>query len=124
MLLRTLTTPENCQLTLNKEGQVLYIDVPEADGSESQLHATIPKNYNTNFVSCGTLIMKAKQFDDGLYAAAELMTQEGTAAFIGKNRLLHELSARLPFPANEATGEVAESIFSACALGRVDASIP
>ena len=41
------------------------------------------------------LAQKAKQFDDGLYAAVELAAQQGSGTFAGKAPMLRAVAARL-----------------------------
>lgn len=45
-----------------------------------------------NFVSCGTLYFKARQFEDGLLATIEKLLQNGLGSFIGKKRFLEKLA--------------------------------
>src|SRR3712207_4605764 len=46
-------------------------------------------------VSAATLLLKAKQLDDGLYAAVELAAQRGSGRFTGKATLLRSVAATL-----------------------------
>src|SRR5437764_1328798 len=70
--------------------QVLSIEVPEdrgfAAGGESNEAPIRPTLAGTGdgLVSGSMLAQKAKQFDDGLYAAVELAAQAGAGTFAGK----------------------------------------
>jgi hypothetical protein len=70
--------------------------------NEAPLMATIPELCKArpyykrqNFVSAAVLAQKGKQFDDGLYAAVELMAQRGGGSFGGKAAMLAALVPRL-----------------------------
>ena len=52
-------------------------------------------NASGQFVSAAMLVQKAKQFDDGLYAAVELAAQKGTGNVPSKAQLLADWSAAL-----------------------------
>ncbi len=67
------------------------------------------------FVSAAVLAQKAKQFDDGLYAAVELAVQAGPQ---GKGALLQRLRERLN--AAGARDEAAQVVEAAARLGAVD----
>jgi hypothetical protein len=65
-------------------------------------------------VSAGILLLKAKQFDDGLCAAVELAAQRGVGRFAGKAALLRSLAENLPSP----------FVHAACALGGMNVDAP
>ncbi|MBZ0184599.1 MAG: hypothetical protein K8F91_00005, partial [Candidatus Obscuribacterales bacterium] len=46
------------------------------------------------FISASMIAMKAKSFDDGLYAAIDLMAHEGVSTFAGKRELIQLVLAR------------------------------
>jgi hypothetical protein len=48
-----------------------------------------------NYASAAMLIQKAKQFDDGLYAAVELALQDGLRSVVGKKDWLPKLAAQI-----------------------------
>jgi hypothetical protein len=52
-------------------------------------------------VSGSMLAQKAKQFDDGLYAAVELAAQQGAGPFAGKAAMLRAVAGRV---ASDADG--------------------
>jgi hypothetical protein len=66
------------------------------------------------FVSASMLAQKAKQFDDGLYAAVALAAQEGTDDFAGKKDLLKQLTAELT---GNPAGQPGEVVLAAAELG-------
>jgi hypothetical protein len=103
---------------LDLSEQVLSLDAPEWDGArrDDRLSPTMPSGDNDQLVSAAALLMKAKQFDDGLYAAVELAAQAGAGRFAGKASLLAALAAALAdAPAAAAL------VFGACQLGGVPA---
>lgn len=69
------------------------------------------------FVSASMLAQKAKQFDDGLYAAVGLAAQEGTDDFAGKKALLERLAAEL---AENPAGQPGEVVLAAAELGGLE----
>jgi len=74
--------------------QVLYLDIPEEKDyyyeegkteTETPLYPTPEELMSySNFISASIISAKAKQFDDGLYAAVEMAAQEGAGDFKGK----------------------------------------
>jgi hypothetical protein len=94
--------------------QVLSLDVPEwgfdfRDEPEPLL--ATPPLAPSGPVSAAALLLKAKQFDDGLYAAVELAAQRGAGRFAGKASLLRSLADSVP-------------ILAACRLGNVPVLVP
>lgn len=75
-------------------------------------------------VSAATLLVKAKHFDDGLYAAVELAAQRGAGRFRGKASLLRSVAATLgAWPSDSGVG-AATFIHAACALGGLPVAVP
>jgi hypothetical protein len=73
------------------------------------------------FAPAAVLIQKAKQFDDGLYAAVELAMQDGLGPVTGKRDWLARLAAKV----NAQQGGVPlAQLYAAAALGGSDAAIP
>jgi len=66
------------------------------------------------FVSASMLAQKAKQFNDGLYAAVELAAQQGTEGFAGRKALLKQLAAEL---VENPAGQPGEVVLAAAELG-------
>ena len=86
-------------LPLLEEGQVLRLEIPEfvvvggrREGDGEDLMPTLP-TADAGPVSAAALLLKAKHFDDGLYAAVELAAQDGAGRFPGKSSLLRSLAA-------------------------------
>jgi len=81
--------------------QVLYLDIPEEkdyyyeEGKierETPLYHTLEELMSySDFISASIISAKAKQFDDGLYAAVEMAAQEGAGEFKGKKLLLESI---------------------------------
>jgi hypothetical protein len=104
---------------LDLSGQVLRLEIPEIiasykDEPAPPLLPCLPRNENEP-VSAATLLLKAKQFDDGLYAAVEMAAQHGLGRFPGKASLLRSLASTL------ATWDVgaAATVYAACELGGI-----
>jgi hypothetical protein len=83
--------------------QVLRLDIPDNDGvgfsmeepAEAPIYPTLAEMEMDGFVSASMLAQKAKQFDDGLYAAVELAARDGAGDFAGKSGLIRETAAHL-----------------------------
>ncbi len=110
---------------LDLSRQVLRLDVPEADGdwhshgrkaAGPPLSPVLPQA-SDGPVSAAALLLKAKQFDDGLYAAVDLAAQQGLGRFPGKASLLRSLAATLADSSTEPGQAAAALIHAACRLG-------
>jgi hypothetical protein len=94
---------QGLEIRLDLSTQVLGLDISEDKEMgrfprkvEAELHPTIKGLLKpTDFVSASVLVAKAKQFDDGLYAAVEQLCQEGTERFMGKRKLLQKVAGAL-----------------------------
>jgi hypothetical protein len=75
-------------------------------------------------VSAATLLLKAKHFDDGLYAAVELAAQRGGGRFPGKAFLLRSLAATLAGDRSPSGLGAAAAIHAACELGGLTVAGP
>lgn len=80
--------------------QVVGIEIPEDQdiGSRGSNEAPISptlKGISGKFISGSVLSQKAKQFDDGLYAAIELAAQNGLGRFRGKGPMLQAIAKAL-----------------------------
>lgn len=112
--------------------QVLAIDIPEDIGSrmdkpdETPVRPTLKEvGAGGGFVSGSMLAQKAKQFDDGLYAAVELAAQDGAGTFGGKAAMLRDVAARLAASgAGTGEGNAAEVWLAAGRLGKVPVKVP
>jgi hypothetical protein len=110
---------------------VVAVDLPvqrDQPDKEGRLEATLapaPQVVPGRLISASVLAWKAKQFDDGLYAAVELAAQEGRGTFTGKRRLLESLAKALPAGKTSADlGNVPGVVFGACRLGGIPAEVP
>jgi hypothetical protein len=79
------------------------------------------QNAGGSFLSAAMLIQKAKQFDDGLYAAADLAAQNGQGDMPAKSQLLRELPAMVD-PA--AGGKGLTVLLAAGQLGGSGGEVP
>jgi hypothetical protein len=75
-------------------------------------------------MSAATLLLKAKQFDDGVYAAAEIAAQRGAGRFAGKATLLRSLAVTLTAGLPDNGIDAATAIHAACQLGGVTVAAP
>jgi hypothetical protein len=113
---------------LDLDGQVLKVDIPDidilTDDNDSDSLFPTPPLTQDSAVSAGALLLKAKQFDDGLMAAVDLAAQRGTGSFRGKAPLLRALAGNLADPFDEAERTAAAIVFAACELGGIPAPTP
>jgi hypothetical protein len=95
---------DGLEIKLNLSTQVLSLDIPEEKGwgeTEGAVEADLYPNLRsmnlpeTAFASTSIFMAKAKQFDDGLYAAVEYLCQFGTDTWIGKPEILQRTAAAL-----------------------------
>ncbi len=76
------------------------------------------------FVSASLLAQKAKQFDDGLYAAVELASQRGAGKLGSKARLLSLLASAFQMPVPGVSGNVRDVVLGAKHLGDPGFDLP
>jgi hypothetical protein len=109
------------RVRLDLATQFLRLEVPEMSwdfgGGDGKLSPT-PPGLSREPVSAATLLVKTKQFDDGLLAAVELAAQTGSGCFRGKASLLQTLVAA------GLTGPAAVTVFAAARLGGVPVEVP
>jgi hypothetical protein len=114
------------RIRLDLAPQVLRLDIAEpmdlGRGREPVLARTLPRD--GGFVSAAALLLKAKQFDDGLYAAVELAAQAGMGHFGSKAGLLVTLAETMASRTAVADAEVRSLIFGACQLGSLPVQTP
>ncbi len=117
--MQTALDIEGCKIILDRTSQVLSIDLKET-GSVRRLLATLPTaSADAKLLSAAALIQKAKQFDDGLYAAIELLCQNGSESFAGKSKWLKSVcQGSLPY--SKAEEEATALLYSACTLSEID----
>lgn len=103
------------RVRLDLSPQVLSLDIPETEVDWSIREADLsPACPRTGLVSASMLAVKAKLFDDGLYAAAELAAQpektmllsalEGLSPTVAAAAYLGGITAALPQRAREIAG--------------------
>jgi ankyrin repeat protein/outer membrane protein assembly factor BamB len=122
---------EDLTIHLDLSTQVLGLDVPEdkeyswrgdGDNLEAPVYPTIDKVPGVvDFGSAALFAAKAKQVDDGIYAALEHLVQEGDGTFVGRRELLKLVSGALralpPEEEGEALGYARSFIAAAASLG-------
>jgi hypothetical protein len=124
-------TVEGYRLRLDAREQVLRLDVPEktryAYGAEvwtgEPLSPTLSATED-EFVPAGALVLKAKQFDDGLSAAVERAAQQGHGTLAGKASLLRSLAERLAGSTGPGANGALAVLFGACRLGGLGVEPP
>lgn len=121
------------RVRVDPRSQVLRLSIPEERGwahddqrgsTEAEILPTLPPHAG-QFVSAAVLAEKAKQFDDGLYAAVEFAAQKGVGAFAGKAYLLKSLAERLaPGSPSPSAGGAVVTILAAARLGQIPLILP
>jgi hypothetical protein len=79
--------------TVDLSGATFRLDLPKF--GMTRLTPRLDRSGGSRFVAGAVLATKAKQFDDGLYAAVELAAEEGLGAMTGKRALLERVLERL-----------------------------
>jgi len=93
-------------------------------GHEDGVQPTLSRIAVNRFVSHSVLAQKAKQFEDGLYAAADLAAQTGAGRFAGKRHLLASVVRNLAESEEGELGNVPGIVFGAGQLGDLDITVP
>jgi hypothetical protein len=91
------------QVKIDMTGQVLAINIPEDRDYGEKSQKVEPPLFPTagqamqggRFVSASMLAAKAKQFDDGLYAAVDMAAQNGCGTYAGKKAMLMKIEQAL-----------------------------
>ncbi|HSE24912.1 MAG TPA: hypothetical protein VLB68_24845 [Pyrinomonadaceae bacterium] len=117
--------------------QVLAIKAPmdkewdfdySRDGSSGFTDATLtPTLASTDItapLSASVLVQKAKLFDDGLYAAVEVVAQEGTGQHAGKARLIASLGRAIADADPSFSQSAQKLLLGAASLGDVHINVP
>jgi hypothetical protein len=102
------------QVTLDTSRQVLALSIPEDVSYGDHEGAVSPPlapslagaDISGDFVSASALAFKAKQFDDGLYAAVELAVDQGAGSFASRRGFLADVASALA-AASAGGGETA-----------------
>lgn len=103
------------EIRYDNDGQVLSIDIDDEERVYSQsdirqkLRPTLRslREETGAFVSASTLALKAKSFDDGLYAAIELMAHRGVSTFRSKKDLIKQLIGKV---LKESSGDSSQGL--------------
>lgn len=122
MTIREIET-DGWRVRLDTSKQMLGVEVPEfvyGPGSGSRSGDLLPTLSipDDGPVSAATLLLNAKQFDDGLLAAVEVAAQRGMGRFPGKAGLLRSLAEAL------SHDPAATPVLTACRLGQVAVTVP
>jgi len=119
------------RVRLDLSPQVLGIDIREetiydrpAKIDEDPISPTLRPLAEDGFVAAAVLAQKAKQFDDGLYAAVDVAAQQGAGSFAGKAKLLAALTRALAGLKHGDAGNVPGVVFGAARVGGVPADVP
>jgi hypothetical protein len=123
---------EEYEISLDIASQVLKLIVPEDrdyphSGAEGPVEAAIASSFDalnpgrSRFLSAAALAFKAKQLDDGIYAAVELAATRGKGKFSGKATFIRTLLEKT-LMSGETSG--AEILAAAAALGGGSPDIP
>jgi hypothetical protein len=116
-------TGEKYEVTLDLAPQVLRLDIPEDRGygeTRGPQEAPLFPSFSaadvdaSSFAPAAALALKAKQFDDGLYASVELAADAGLGRFQAKKYLLLRLLQAL---AAESDRTAASILTAAARLG-------
>ncbi len=90
---------------------------------ELPLSATLAEFSDGRTVSAALLAQKAKQFDDGLYAAVDVAAQQGAGHIAGKAVLLNHL-AQVLAQQQPASGDARLVVLAAARLGGLQITLP
>ncbi|MEN6319187.1 MAG: hypothetical protein ABFD82_10590 [Syntrophaceae bacterium] len=117
------------RVQLDLSSQVLRLAVPEdkgwahglsAEQEEAAISPTLAGIADERFISASVLAQKAKQFDDGLYAAVEFAAQQGAGKFAGKASLLSSVVHSLIQGAGEPPTPAVATVFAAGKFGNLE----
>ncbi|HUT11690.1 MAG TPA: hypothetical protein VMY42_14410 [Thermoguttaceae bacterium] len=115
-------------VVLYKDGQTKSGWVDKDDlylaAREATIEPTLDRLAPGRFVSASVLAQKAKQFDDGLYAAVDLAAQRGAGDFPAKADLLKAVARALVESDPAELGSVPGVLLGAAGLGKLDPEIP
>lgn len=116
------------RIRLDISRQIIGIEIPEQRefGERGRVEAPIVatlKGLSQGFVSASILTQKAKQFDDGLYAAVELGAQNGAGRFRGKAAMLEALARTLAAGQPLDPESPAMIVLAACRLGTLPVKV-
>lgn len=119
------------RVRLDVSTQVLGLSVPDDRGYgsnqgpvEPPLSARLTDLGSGEFVSASVLDQKAKQFDDGLYAAVDLAADAGAGSLGGKAAMLKTLATALVPPPGQSLTQAPATILAAAELGKLGLALP
>jgi hypothetical protein len=126
------------EIGLDRTYQVLELDIEESEprwlhgdwgGQDVAVIPTLSDLQNEpsdtpRIVSAAMMLQKAKQFDDGLYAAVELAAQAGAGSFPGKAAMLREVLDALARGTPRLGDLAAARLFAAAQLGGLEPAVP
>jgi len=97
---------------------------PEIAPTLAEARARWDRREDPGFVSCAMLAQKAKVFDDGLYAAVDMVAQTGAGSFPGKASWLPQLLKLMSLARPGGDSNVASVLFAAARLGGMSPRVP
>lgn len=118
------------RVVLDLSTQVLSVRIPPdvdyraAGTGQSTPSPTLAAAKLDGFVSASALAQKAKQFDDGLYAAIELAAERGAGPFAGKTAMLDSLCRALAAQTAQPPSQAPATVLAAAKLGGLDVKLP
>jgi hypothetical protein len=105
----------------NFESSMGFGQSPRSRTTPTPLLKVLPEDFGKGMISAASLSLKSKIFDDGLYAAVELLVDAGSPTFMGKTDFVGKLVAEvLQQAANHSAQGV--PLLSALELLRTDAT--
>ncbi|MGD9684746.1 MAG: hypothetical protein AB7W16_26575 [Candidatus Obscuribacterales bacterium] len=126
-LIREFTAESGHKVRLGLDSQVLRLKNERLDETDDMTLSRslselvrVDRDGEESYVPAGTLIYKARQFDDGFMATIEKYLQEGLGDFPGKRKLLESLGQSLikvgKSPSEDSFARAAVIIFAALEL--------
>ncbi|HWC88100.1 MAG TPA: hypothetical protein VG433_00535, partial [Pirellulales bacterium] len=121
---------EGYRVVLDLNTQVLSVRIPAdvdyraAGTGQSTPSSTLAAAQLDGFVSASALAQKAKQFDDGLYAAIELAAERGAGPLAGKTAMLESLCRALAAQSGQPPSQAPATVLAAAKLGGLDVKLP
>lgn len=125
---RELTSESGHSVKLSLSEQIIHLDRLSNSSSLNKIYKSPRKASEfsppiNGFISAGTLIYKAKLFDDGLMASIEKILQNGLGPFMGKRAFLKKLAEDLldqfPEPPEDGSNKAVGIVLAACRLGGI-----
>jgi hypothetical protein len=112
------------RVLLDLSTQVLSVRVPRDTGggrdNTSPIFPTLADALENGFVSASALAQKAKQFDDGLYAAVELAAEQGAGSFAGKRPMFQRLCPALAPQSGQTLSAAPAIVLAGAKLGGLE----